>query len=372
MEPTTNHASQPGNSAPVSGLAPNAAKARVGAIDFFLHLGFIAALYTFLGTLISFAFSIINTAFPDRQYNSFDPYASGMRFSVSMLIVVTPLMLYLLKKIYAHMREEPARKDLWVRKWGLYLTLTLAIIALAIDLVTLINTFLSGEISTRFVMKALVVIVIAALVWWFTRHEIQNTLADRPKLARGLGGGVIAIVLILIVTGFSYIGSPTLLRNIRDDNQRESDLQNIKYQVLNFYQSKNARLPSSLEEMTMGDYYGGNLPTDPATGAAYEYRVLPEKTVMATSTKPGVRPVASAFPTFALCATFAEDGKVDERVQNSGNEGGKGIAPMASEMVDIGAYPYYSDSTMFKTHSAGHACFEVSIDPERYPPFQRN
>jgi hypothetical protein len=350
----------------------NTPKARVGATDFFLHLGFIAALYTFLGTFISFVFSIINTIFPDRQYNYFDPYASGMRFSVSMLIVVTPLMLYLLKKIYSHLRADPAKKDLWVRKWGLYLTFTLAIIALAIDLVTLINTFLGGEISARFILKALTVIIVGGLVWWFTRREIKNTLADEPKKAKNLGWGVIAVVVIMLITGFSYIGSPTLLRNIRDDNQREMDLQNLKYQVLNYYQSKNAALPATLDEMILGDLYGNKLPVDPKTEQQYEYKVLPEKTVVATSTKPGVRPITSKYPTFALCATFAEDGKVDERVQNSG-EGRGGAIPMPSMTMpayDMG-YPYYPENDQFSDHPAGNKCFEISIDPLRYPPYNR-
>ncbi len=353
MEPTSN---------------PNVPKAKVGATDFFLHFGFIAALYTFLGTFISFIFSIINTVFPDRQYNYFDPYASGMRFSVSMLIVLTPLMLYLLKKIYSHLRSDPAKKDLWVRRWGLYLTFTLAIIALAVDLVVLINTFLGGEISARFIAKALTVIVVGGLVWWFTRREIKSTLAEEPKTARNLGWGVIGIVVILLITGFSYIGSPTLLRNIRDDNQREMDLQNIKYQVLNYYQSKNATLPATLEEISLGNLYGGQFPVDPATEQPYGYRVLPAKSVTSTSTRPGIRPVTVQYPTFELCATFAEDGSVDERVQNSGKGRGGVSMPVPSLAYDM-SYPYYPDNEQFNEHPAGNKCFEISIDPERYPAY---
>lgn len=354
MEPTITNQNAPGGS-----------KAKVGATDFFLHLGFIAALYTFIGTLISFIFAIINTVFPDRQYEYFDPYATGMRFSVSMLIVVTPLMLYLLKKIYAHMRTEPAKKDLWVRKWGLYLTLTLAIIALAIDLVVLINTFLGGEISSRFIIKALTVIIIGVLVWLFTKREISNTLADEPKLAQRYGWSIIATVVIALIVGFSYIGSPTLLRNIRDDNQRETDLQNIKYQVLNYYQSKNAKLPLTLNEMLLGNPYGQILPKDPATDQPYEYRILPDTIVTASSTTPGKAPVAAKYPTFALCAVFAEDGTVDKRVQDSGSKGGIALPAPGYDM----SYPYYPENQDFSDHPAGNKCFEVSIDPQRYQPF---
>jgi hypothetical protein len=347
----------------------NGPKAKVGATDFFLHLGFIAALYTFIGTFISFLYSVINTVFPDRQYNYYDPYASGMRFSVSMLIVVTPLMLFLLKKIYTHLRTEPAKKDLWIRKWGLYLTLTLAIIALAIDLVTLINTFLGGEITTRFILKALTVIIVGVLVWLFTRREIKNSLADAPKLAKSLGWGIIALIVISLIVGFSYIGSPTLLRNIRDDNQRENDLQTLKYQVVNYYQSKGGKLPSTLDEMRLGDPYAMELPKDPSTEQPYEYKILPDRVVTA-STTPGSKPAAPVkFPTFALCATFSEDGKADERVQNAGGTGRGDIAPMPAMDMGSSAYPYYPDNIQFNDHPAGNKCFEVSIDPQRYKPY---
>lgn len=345
-----------------------AAKPRVGATDFFLHLGFIAALYTFIGTFISFVFSVINTVFPDRQYDYSDPYASGLRWSVSMLIVVTPLMLFLLKKIYSSLRAEPARKELWVRKWGLYLTLTLSIIALAVDLVYLINTFLGGEISARFTWKALTVIVIGLLVWWFTRREIKNTLADNARASKWLGWGVIAVVLIALITGFSYIGSPNLLRNIRDDNQRESDLSSIKYRVLDFYQSKGARLPATLDEMAVSDFYGGKMPVDPATEQPYEYKVLPDKNVTASSTVAGRAPVTMKLPTFALCATFAEDGSVDKRVQNDGMGRGGVAMPMPAMSYDM-AYPVWPENEQFSDHPAGNKCFEISIDPQRYKPY---
>ncbi len=356
MEPTIT--SQPNH-------GREASTARVGATDFFLHLGFIASLYAFLGAFASFAFAVINSAFPDRQNAFYDPYATGMRFSVSMLIVVAPLMLFLLKKIYSHLSAHPEKKALWVRRWGLYLTLTLAIVALAIDLIVLINTYLGGEITARFALKALTVLVLGVLVWLFTRREIGDTLADSPKVAKRIGWTVIGVIIASLATGFSYIGSPSLLRDIRDDNQRETDLQSIKYQVLNYYQSKNSRLPQTLDEMLLGDPYGQVIPKDPATEQPYEYKILPDRIVTSTSTVPGKKPLVAKYPTFALCATFAEDGSIDKRVQDAG---GKGIATMPAIGYDS-SYPYYPENQDFSDHPAGSKCFEVSIDPERYPPF---
>ncbi|MFM2383980.1 MAG: hypothetical protein RIQ72_552 [Candidatus Parcubacteria bacterium] len=349
MNPNT----QPVSSPMPEGVSNQIPKAKVGAKDFFLYIGFIAAFYTFLTVLLTFTFSLINTIFPDRQFNYYDPYASSMRFSVSMLIVVAPLCVYLLSRIYKGIRANPSLKDLWVRKWFLYLTFTLSIVTLAINLVVLINTYLGGEISPRFIWKAVAVLVVGILVWLFTRYEIHGSLADNPKLSRGLGYGLLAAVLALIVIGFTYIGSPAFQRNVRDDNQREADLSSIKYEVLNYYQSKNAALPKTLEEMKIGNPYANALPTDPSTKLAYDYRILEPKVVEGQKDK---------YPTFELCATFAEDGDADKRVQGTG---GKELAITDPSPM----YPIRFDEQDFSKHKAGRTCFEISIDPLRYKPY---
>lgn len=327
-------------------------KPRVTAADFFLQIGFIAAFYTFIITYVTFLFSLINTFFPDRQYNYYDPYGSQMRFSVSMLLVVTPLFLYLLKKIYERINANPERKDLWVRRWGLYATLFLSILALAVDLVILINTFLGGEITTRFFLKALTVILVAGAVWWHTRQEFKDTLADEPKKAKALGWGVILLVVISIGTGFYFIGSPTTLRDVRDDNQREADISNLRYQVVNYYRSKNGTLPGTLDELNVGNPYAMALPTDPATKQPYGYAVI------ASTTVNGIE-----YPSFQLCATFALDGSADERVQ------GAGRSAMPSTVYDS-YMPEWPSEDQISKHPAGNKCFDFSIDPERYPVFK--
>lgn len=329
-------------------------KPKVAATDFFLYLGYIVSFYVFVVTYVTFLFSLINTLFPDRQYNYYDPYGTQMRFSVSMLIVATPLVIFLLKKIYAKLRENPEQQELSIRKWGLYLTLTLSVAALAIDLVVLINTFLGGEISTRFTLKALTIIVIGAVVYWHTRKELHNEIAPNPKLAKGLGWSVALIVVASVVLGFTYIGSPTMLPNIRDDNQRENDLGMLRSQVVDFYQNKNGSLPQTLEDINVGNPYPFKIPKDPATDAPYGYRVVESKVVNKVT-----------FKSFELCATFAEDGSVDERVQGTGRG-----ASVSMPAYDTSYSPEFEND--FSKHPSGSKCYEITIDPQRFKPFQKN
>lgn len=328
-------------------------KPKVGATDFFLYLGYIVTFYVFIVTYVTFLFSLINTIFPDRQFNYYDPYGTGMRFSVSMLIVATPLFIFLLKKIYSKIRENPAQSEISLRKWGLYLTLFLSIAALAIDLVVLINTFLGGEITTRFTLKALAIILVGGTVYLHTRRELKNSLADEPKLAKTLGWTVGLVVLASIVVGFTYIGSPTLLRNVRDDNQRENDLSTIRYQIVNYYQTKDGTLPPTLAEMNVGNPYPQEIPVDPATEQPYGYRVLESKVVNKVT-----------FPSFELCATFSEDGSVDERVQGAGG----GVTSVARPAYDSYSPEFESD---FSKHPSGDKCYEINIDPQRFRPIEK-
>lgn len=348
METTTN----PTNTA--SNIKP-----KVSAVDFFLHLGCIAAFYTFIVTLVSFLFSVVNTVFPDRQFNYYEPYGAGMRFQISLLLVVTPIFIILLNKIYKGIRAVPEKADFLLRKWSLYLTLTLSIIALAIDLVILINTFLGGEITTRFSLKALIVIALGGAVWLFTKQELKSPLALRPRIAKSMMWAVIAITILSIAGGVYLIGSPTTIRNMRDDDQRENDLSGLRYNVLNYYQTKNATLPKTLEDITLGNPYDNFMPVDPATSQQYGYKPLAAKVVKGKN-----------YPAFELCATFAEDSANERKVQGSGRGRG-GVAPMPAMDVSYpSSYPGYGpDQTKFSEHPAGLKCFEIMIDPDLYKPY---
>jgi hypothetical protein len=301
----------------------------------------------------------VNTVFPDRQFNYYEPYGAGMRFAISLLLVVTPIFLVLLNKIYKGIREVPEKADFLLRKWSLYLTLTLSIAALAIDLVVLINTFLAGEISNRFTLKALIVIVLGAAVWWYTKQELKSPVALRPMLAKTMMWIVIAITVLSLIGGVYLIGSPTKLRNMRDDDQREADLSSLRYSIVNYYQSKNGTLPKTLDEISLGNPYDNFLPVDPATSKPYGYKLSATKLVDGKN-----------FPAFELCAVFAQDSN-ERKVQGNGFGRGGSVSPMpATDISYPSSYPGYGiDQTKFSIHPAGEKCFEILIDPDMYKPY---
>lgn len=306
--------------------------------DFFLHLGATIALYISVGALINLSFSLINYYFPDNLAGYF--YGNTVAWPISILLVLVPILYVIGWFIKKDIIKQPAKAELWIRRWRIYLTLFLTGVVLAGDLIALINTYLNGEITSRFVYKFLVILIVLGLIFTYYILEKINKNKNFQVLLSYLG---IAIVLAAVITGFVTVGSPSKQRSIRFDSQRVGDLQNIQYQIVNHWQQREG-LPPTLD--IMKDTLSGNtIPKDPETEAAYEY-----------NTKGPL--------TFELCAVF----DLESTDTKGRGEYGYGGGVVAYDM----AYPYYpgGENDNWK-HRSGRVCFERTIDPEKYPPYPK-
>ena len=142
---------------------------------------------------------------------------------------------------------------------------------------------------------------------------------------------VSVVVVAAVIAGFFIVGSPMTQRARRFDERRVSDLQAIQWEVVNYWQMK-AALPDTLDALR-NDIRGFVPPTDPETGAAYEYTGYGSE-----------GPVS-----FELCATFAM----------AGGDSMQGITrPMPEKGIEGGSW----------AHEAGRTCFTRRIDKDLYPP----
>lgn len=311
-------------------------KPKVTPKDFFLWAGAMVALYGSAISLVTLLFEYINHSFPDPLEYYVDPYSGGIRFAMASLIVLVPVTIVLMRLIRSDIAREPVKNELWVRRWALVLTVFVAGAAVVGDLITLINYFLGGELTTRFILKVLVLLAVAGAVFMHFLADLRGYWNANPGRAKMVGIGAAVAVLLAIISGFFILGSPMEMRLMRLDAQRVSDLQSIQWQVVSFWQQKE-RLPASLEEL-QDPLSGYPLPVDPETGEQYVYRT-------------------TAPLSFELCATFAEEGRGDLYA-----------APrMVTAVPKEGGVPT-EDSWQ---HAAGEVCFERTIDPERYPPYER-
>jgi len=295
---------------------------KTSAKDFFLHLGSIVALYVVAGNFINLLFRIINKAYPEMLTNGY--YWSGgseISFPVATLIIVFPIFVLLTWFVNKTYMQDESKRHLSIRKWLTYITLFVAGVMLAGDLVMVLYKFLDGQdLTAAFLLKALVVLLVSGVVFGFYLQDIRERITAKSRKVWAI---VVALIIILsIVLGFSVLGSPQTQRLLRHDNQKIMDLQNLQWQVINYWQV-NGSIPVSMP----------SIPLDPQIGDPYEYK-------------------KTSNLTFELCANF----NVASRVDSKGR--------MISES------PYWPNDMLKNEnwdHSAGRQCFERTIDPVMYP-----
>lgn len=143
--------------------------------DAFMYLVLFSALYVSAYHLGNLLFDIINTTFPDpAESQSGDYRRLSMRWSIASLIVAFPMFLYLSWLVARDLAADPGKRYSKVRRWLTYVTLFVASTALIGDVITLVYNLLGGEITTRFVLKVLVVAFIAGTVFWYYLTDIRR------------------------------------------------------------------------------------------------------------------------------------------------------------------------------------------------------
>lgn len=309
-------------------------KPRVSPADFFLHLGIIVTLYISSVSLLSLLFQVINRALPDRlnQYYSGSGTQEGILMATAFLIIMFPLYIFLGWLYNRQLTVTPEKKQLGIRKWLTYFTLFIAGLTLAIDLAIVVFYFLNGEISTRFILKALSVIVVAGLIFAYYILDVLRSVENRKTIFRAFGAAAVILVVGSIVTSFAIIGTPQSQRKLRFDERRVNDLTNVQWQVISYWQRKN-ELPQSLQNL-QDPITGYQAPNDPETNVAYEYRKTGDLS-------------------FEICANFATD---------SSSSGSK-MPPSIS-------YPDSNENSNWN-HGVGRQCFNRTIDPDLYPKQQK-
>jgi hypothetical protein len=146
----------------------------LSAREAFTYLLLFSTMYVVAFQFGSLLFDFINQAFPDPAASQFERFQrESMRFSVSSLIVALPVFLYMSRLTNRETTLDPTRRMSPVRRWLTYLTLFIAAGVLIGDVTTLIYSLLGGELTTRFVLKVLVVAAIAGTIFWYYVSDLR-------------------------------------------------------------------------------------------------------------------------------------------------------------------------------------------------------
>lgn len=150
-------------------------KAHFSARDTFLYLVMFGMLYLSAYNLGNLFFQFVNLAFPDPAFQQLGAISNvRIRFSISALVVAFPVFLLLSSMIAKQIHREPAQRLSAIRRWLTYLTLAIAACIIVGDLIFLFNSFLSGELTIRFVLKVLIVGSISSAIFLYYFSETRN------------------------------------------------------------------------------------------------------------------------------------------------------------------------------------------------------
>ncbi len=145
------------------------------AKDAFLYLLRFGTLATWTGSLASLAFTLINATFADRVMDSPHRYRlASVSGELAAILVAFPIYAWMVILIGRDLDRSPAKALASVRRWLCYLALLIAAGFVVGDLIAFLMYFLRGELTQRFVLKVLTVLVIAGGVFWFYFSSLKE------------------------------------------------------------------------------------------------------------------------------------------------------------------------------------------------------
>ncbi len=316
----------------VTGKKSSAMEIAVNLFSFVL-LGVVA---TALGVLF---YQIINKYFPDplaRSYYRGRFSTKAIHYSISALLIGFPMYYFSMRLWFRSFRRGEGKIETLLTKWLTYLVLLIASIVIVGDLIIALFTFLQGEISIRFILKAVTILGIFGAIFWFyflERRKIQYRQEISHKTFQIFGLVISVIIVTGIILGFMAGGLPAMERKRSFDEQRANDLADIS-QCLENYARQYKRLPNSLEELNKTTYSHCANKKDPETKKPYEYRIVSQSKTVGKNKE----------AEFELCANFSLKSE-DNSVSNSS--------------------PYYARQNQWFQHTAGRNCDRMQVVLER-------
>ena len=258
-----------------------------GAKYAFYYLLSLVALI-FIGIAVGLiAFGIIDKSIIDPLNNIyFSNGDNSLRFAISALLIAGPIYYYSLFLINRGLKRNELKIDSQIRKWLTYFIILVSILIILGVFISIINNFLEGELSLKFFLQSLSMLLISGLVFSYYFHDIKTE--DR-NLAKKMKKIFLGLSLIFVGAAFIsvwfFVESPKEARMRRLDQNLLNNINTLENSVNSFY-TDNGTLPEDISELKNTNYYfEQNSFIDPETGVPIEYKKTGDKS-------------------FEFCATF--------------------------------------------------------------------
>jgi len=296
----------------------NAAKFAFLYMISLVALGFVA--YS-VGAII---FQIINKYISDpvNTYRAFYTCldSGALRFAIASIIVSTPIYFITTRIINKELFMGNLDKESQIRKWLTFLIMFVSSVVIIGWLIAVIYQFLDGEITIKFILKALTVLAVSGTVlsyyWYDIKREI--TFGEKNKTIRAYAWISLIVIFASLIVGIFFVESPQKMRDKKYDKATIGLLNQMESAVETHYRNKET-IPENIEEL---------LASSTAISSVEVENITFQKT---------------SDTNYELCATFKTSNKNSEE-----------------------CYGSWLDEEW--QHDAGHQCIEKIINDDESTP----
>lgn len=290
---------------------------------FYYLLSLVALAFTAVSVGL-IAFGIINETLASPLSSYYDPSAS-FRFAISSLLIAAPIFYVLQGLIFKGLRKEDLLLQSPVRRWMTYLILFVSAVTILGVLIAVLNNFLSGDFTWRFILQMLTVLLIAGIIFSFYLLEIRRHDPNEGRTGiKIFFFASLLLVLAAFVSAWFFMEAPTVTRAKKLDSQLMNSV-NLVENSLNSYYQEYGELPEDLNTLknSRTAYFSAQDLVDSDTGLPLVYEIVDQEN-------------------YKLCATFRTDTDNSEMYPES--------------------RPLYG-----QTHDAGYYCFDFKVWETKIP-----
>lgn len=217
---------------------------------FFYMLSLVALLFTAIG-FGRIIFEIINQYISD-PLNTYRGFYNdqAMKFSISSLIIAVPIYYYATRQILKNLFQGKLDPDSGIRKWLTYFILFVTSVVSIGWLIAVLNNFLDGELTLKFILKALTAVGVSAIVFAYYFYDIKRKEVENKKdsVIKIFFYTTLILLIAALVAGFLTADSPIEARDRRLDDriiEKFSQIESANYE----YHYKYNGLADTLDEI---------------------------------------------------------------------------------------------------------------------------
>jgi len=246
----------------------------------FLYLLSLVSLGFFAVSSGMVLFQIINKNIVDVVENYGMRYSiEALRFALSAMIVAAPIYFTSVWQINKNLANGELNNDSGIRKWLTYLILLVTSFVMIGWTIGIVNNFLNGELTFKFILKALTVLAISGGIFSYYLYDIKREESKDKKntVITTYFYTTIVLVVIVFISGIFFVESPSEARDRRIDNEAISRMSSITSAIQQYY-DENGSLPESLDTLDREiTYLSADGLNNPLTKKQFDYKTVDQK-----------------------------------------------------------------------------------------------